>query len=211
MMQLGSIESWKGPGEQMSKTKTKGQSSISSRKLLKSLIMKRAKEYYHLLFIEKASNPKEVFRIANALIARNDISPLPEYSSLTELDNGFNNFFVDKISSIRDNIINTHFNGIQPTPVEPVSELDFPEMDSFHHISKKSVEELWAGSYAHYSTQINGWSDHPSDNMHHQCIFAVRWIFWKFEECTSQTIDKENGIGTFLSIFQPSQQLVICF
>ena len=81
-----------------------------------------------------------MFRIVNALLARNNISPLPEYSSLTELANGFNDFFIDKITGIRDNIISTHFNGIQPTPVEPVSELDFPEMDVFHHVSERSVE-----------------------------------------------------------------------
>ena len=75
--------------------------------------------------MEKASNPKEVLSIANALLARN---------------NSFNNFFVDKITSIRDNIISTHFSGIQHTPVEPVSELTFSEMDSFHGISKRSVK-----------------------------------------------------------------------
>ena len=82
-----------------------------------------------------------MFRIANALLARNNISPLPKCSSLTELANGFNDFFVDKVTIIRDNIINTHFNGTQPTPAEQISELDFPEMDSFHHASERSVKK----------------------------------------------------------------------
>ena len=82
-----------------------------------------------------------MFRITNALLARNNISPLLEYSSLTELSKRFNKFFVDKVTSIRDTIINTHFNGIQPTPVEPVSDLDFPEMDSFHCVSERSVKK----------------------------------------------------------------------
>ena len=34
-----------------------------------------------------------------------------------------------------------YFNGIQPIPVEPLSELDFPEMDSFHCVSERSVEK----------------------------------------------------------------------
>ena len=84
--------------------------------------------------MEKASNPKEVFNITNALLQRNNISPLSKCSSLTEFANGLNNFLVDKITSIRDNIINTHFNGIQSTPVEPVNELNLLEMDSFHGI-----------------------------------------------------------------------------
>ena len=134
-------------------------------KVTQVIIKKREKEYYHLLFLEKASNPKEVFRLTNALLARNNTSPLPECSSLTELANGFNNFFVDKITSIRDNIINTHFNGIQPTPVEPVWKSDFPEMDLFHCASEEecqrknksiTIQELQTGSFANYATQING-------------------------------------------------------
>ena len=89
-------------------------------KVTQIIIRKWEKEYYHLIFMEKASNPKEVFSIANALLARNNISPLPECSSLMEFANSFNNFFIHKITSIRDNIINAHFNGIQPTPPEPV-------------------------------------------------------------------------------------------
>ena len=133
-MQLEIIESWKEPGEQIIKNKDKWVAFNKQQKVTQAIIKKRENEYYHLLFLEKASNPKEVFRIAHALLARNNISSLPEFSSCTELANGFNNFFVDKITIIRDNIINTHFNGILPTPVKPVSELDFPEMDSFHHV-----------------------------------------------------------------------------
>ena len=58
-----------------------------------------------------------------------------------ELANSFNNFFVDIITNIRDNIINTHFNGIQPTPVEPVNEQIFTEMDSFHGILESNVKK----------------------------------------------------------------------
>ena len=101
------------------------------RKLTQDIIKKKEKEYYHQLFIEKATNPKEVFSIANALLARNNISPLPECSSLMELANDFNIFFADKIATIRDNIINTQFNGVKPTPVEPANESVTLEMNSF--------------------------------------------------------------------------------
>ena len=92
------------------------------RKLTQEIIKKKEKEYYHQLFIEKTTNPKEVFSIANALLARNSISPLPECSSLMELANDFNIFFAEKIATIRDNIINTQFNGVKPTAFEPVNE-----------------------------------------------------------------------------------------
>ena len=119
--------------------------------LLQVIIKKREKEYYHPLFLEKASNPKEVFRITNAMLARNNISPLPKCSSLTELANGLNDFFVDEITIIRDNIINTHFNGIQPTPVEPVSELDLSYVS-------KLVERFAANQLVDHVTQ-NGLSE----------------------------------------------------
>ena len=75
------------------KSKDKWAAFNKQRKVTKVIIKKREKEYYHLLFTEKASNPKEVFNITNALLARNNISPLPECSSLTEMANDFNNFF----------------------------------------------------------------------------------------------------------------------
>ena len=68
------------------------------RKLTQEIIKKKEKEYYHQLFREKATNPKEVFSIANALLARNSISLLSECSSLMELANDFNIFFAEKNS-----------------------------------------------------------------------------------------------------------------
>ena len=59
------------------KSKDKWAVFNEQRKVTQVIIKKREKEYYHLLFTEKASNPKEVFNITNALLARNNISPLP--------------------------------------------------------------------------------------------------------------------------------------
>ena len=52
-----------------------------------------------------------------------------------------NKFFVDKITTIRDNIINTHFNGIKPTPVKPVNESTISKMNSFQGILESDVEK----------------------------------------------------------------------
>ena len=52
-----------------------------------------------------------------------------------------NKFFVDKITTIRDNIINTPFNGIKPTQVEPVNESNISEMNSFQSILERDVEK----------------------------------------------------------------------
>ena len=80
---------------------------------------------------KKLQTLRKWFNITNAVLARNNISPLPECSSLTELANDFNKIFVDKITTIRDNIINTQFSGIKPTPVEPVNESSISEMTHF--------------------------------------------------------------------------------
>ena len=81
-----------------------------------------------------------MFNIATVLLTRKNISPLPECSSITELANDFNNFFVDKITTIRNNIINNQFNGIKPTPVEPVNEANISEMSSFQTILERDVK-----------------------------------------------------------------------
>ena len=81
-----------------------------------------------------------MFNIANALLAKKNISPLPECSSITELANDFNKCFVDKITTIRNNIINTQFNSITPTPIEPVNAANISEMSSFQSILERDVE-----------------------------------------------------------------------
>ena len=78
------------------KSKDKWAAFDKQRKITQVIIKKREREYYHLLFMENVSNPKEVFNIANALLARNNISPLPECSSITELANDFNKFLLIK-------------------------------------------------------------------------------------------------------------------
>ena len=78
------------------KSKVKWAAFDKHRKIIQVIIKKKEIEYYHLLFTEKASNPKEVFNITNALLARNNISLLPECSSITELGNDFNKFLLIK-------------------------------------------------------------------------------------------------------------------
>ena len=58
-----------------------------------------------------------------------------------ELANGFNIFSADKIATIRDNIINTQFNGTKPTPVEPVNESVTLVMNSFQSVLERDVEK----------------------------------------------------------------------
>ena len=58
-----------------------------------------------------------------------------------ELANDFNIFFADKIVTIKDNIINTQFNGVKPTSVEPDNDSVTLEMNSFHSVLERDVEK----------------------------------------------------------------------
>ena len=53
----------------------------------------------------------------------------------------FNIFFAGKIATIRDNIINTQFSGIKPTPVEPVNESVTLVLNSFQSVLERDVEK----------------------------------------------------------------------
>ena len=52
-----------------------------------------------------------------------------------------NIFFADKIATIRDNIINTQFNGIKPTAVESENESVTLVMNSFQSVLERDVEK----------------------------------------------------------------------
>ena len=58
-----------------------------------------------------------------------------------ELTNDCNILFADKIATIRDNIINTRFNGIKPTPVESENESVMLVMNSFQSVPEKDVKK----------------------------------------------------------------------
>ena len=150
---------------------------------------------------------------------RNNISLLSEYSSLTELANGFNDFFVDKTTSIRDNIINAHFNGIQPNPVEPESELDFPEMNLFHCVSERSVEkrinEIPTKSCKLDpvpTTLLKLMVEVITPMITH--IINVSLLSGEFsknlKDALLKLLIKKMGLEFFFKSFCPCQQLVIC-
>ena len=146
-----------------------------------------------------------MFNIANALLARKNISILPECSSITDLANDLNKFFVDKITTIRNNIITTQFNGIKPTPVEPVNEANISEMSSFQSILERDVErrirKLPSKSCEldpMLTTLLRSMVDVVTPVI--TCIINMCLLSGEFCQnlkiSTSQTINKEDRIGS---------------
>ena len=48
---------------------------------------------------------KAIFSMANKMLGKSSNTPLPDHEDLKDLANGFNNFFVDKISNIMRKLV----------------------------------------------------------------------------------------------------------
>ena len=68
-----------------------------------NLIRSAKKAYYHQQFEEIRYDSKKVFQLANKLLFREDLL-LPQNYSANALEEGSNNFFVDKIDKIMENL-----------------------------------------------------------------------------------------------------------
>ena len=57
-------------------------------------------EYFKSQIIEHHGDYKAIYRVANKLLCRNEVSPLPKTDDQAQLAEDFNNFFSDKIAKI---------------------------------------------------------------------------------------------------------------
>ena len=57
-------------------------------------------EYFKSQIIEHRGDYKAIYRIANKLLCRNEVSLLPKADDQAQLAEDFNNFFSDKIAKI---------------------------------------------------------------------------------------------------------------
>ena len=67
-----------------------------------ALIKHAKRNHYSDLFTAHAKNQKQLFQLADKLLHRNQVSPLPESTSDKSLANRFSTFFTEKIRKIRD-------------------------------------------------------------------------------------------------------------
>ena len=80
---------------------------------VKSMIEKTKRQFY-LAKIE-ASEQKSIFKLASTLLNKSTEIPLPLHDSAKELATHFNNFFVEKIINIREDLESVAFN-LKPLP-----------------------------------------------------------------------------------------------
>ena len=80
-----------------------------------SNLMDSAKQDYYLdCMKEHRFDTKAIFSMANKMLGKSINTPLPDHEDLTGLANGFNNFFVDKISNIMRNVVPMESNPTDP-------------------------------------------------------------------------------------------------
>ena len=105
-----------------------------------TLIGKSKVEHYKTLISEHQGDIKHLFRIVNSLLGKSSSSPLPSDKTSTELVGMFSDFFVEKITKIRNSI---------PTVPRPL-EADFPSnscrLMNFNLVLEEDVLKLITSS-----------------------------------------------------------------
>ena len=104
--------------------------------------MTQAKSDWYTNMIELNKNkPRNLWLSINKILHRSESSPLPDHSDLTALANKFGEYFIDKITKIRD-ILNSKIcsgNQIKPSYTPPT-------FCSFNPVSEDDVKKLIAAS-----------------------------------------------------------------
>ena len=73
----------------------------AQRRKVSNMLSLAKKDFYKTPLNQNKYNYKKIYGICNALLGRNQETPLPICNSTKELANNFNTFFVDKIQRIR--------------------------------------------------------------------------------------------------------------
>ena len=103
-------------------------------------LIKRAKRnHYSDLFTAHAKNQKQVFQLANKLLHRNQVSPLPESVSDDHLANQFSDFFTEKIKKIRDG-----FTLVDDWSCEPLK--THHQLTTFANVTEEEIGKILSDS-----------------------------------------------------------------
>ena len=113
------------------------------RQTVKKMIF-TAKSLFHTTQINKHSTDlKSLFRVTSSIMGMTKVTVLPKHDSLSALLDRFNEFFVQKIVKIRQNM-NQEDSTLSPyVPVgETVSSVTVPELSNFTPATMQEVEKL---------------------------------------------------------------------
>ena len=105
-------------------------SYIEQRNICAEMSKKKQREYYTDLLNNTNKDQKSLFKISKTLLGKKKQRVLPNHSNAIDLENEFNNYYIDKIDKIRetipviderDNYIQTNFDGIKLEDLKPTT------------------------------------------------------------------------------------------
>ena len=77
---------------------------MEARDMVNALIDQEKRNHYQSIIAENHGNTKQLFSVVHLLIGKSKTTPLPSNKSASELCSLFGDFFVEKISKIRNSI-----------------------------------------------------------------------------------------------------------
>ena len=93
---------------------------------------KKKKEDFSKMIAKAQGNPKTLYQFVNKELDRSQTKMLPEHTNISELTTKFNNFFVDKVNKIRENM---------STTFTPQFE-QLPQMKTMHEFRPSCLDEI---------------------------------------------------------------------
>ena len=112
---------------------------VQSRLSVNELSFQKRRTFYQNSISNSANSQKELYKVTNSLLDRNKKSVLPHTENPTSLANKFNNFFIEKIENIRNNLVapNNHF--VQRPATNNVN---LPSFSTFKPVSSEDVQKI---------------------------------------------------------------------
>jgi hypothetical protein len=123
---------------------------IDKRKLVNNVIRSSKTEYYKGLIEDHKGDTKKLYKITNELLGNKSESPLPSGEHKV-VANMFSDYFIDKITAIRDSIPSS-----QGQDVSPTSHTLLMQLDTFEAVSEQDIEKI-IRSCARKSCPLDPW------------------------------------------------------
>ena len=112
----------------------------AKRNLATNLMNRARTAYYKNLIDENSSDQKRLFKVAKQLMKQDTAVPFPPHSDPSVLANDFGNFFVEKITKIRDGFTECCDDCCQE-PVD-VTDSDQASLETFNVLSESDVRDI---------------------------------------------------------------------
>ena len=112
---------------------------VHSRSYVNQLSFEKRRSFYQNSISNSNNSQKDLYKVTNSLLDRNTKSVLPHTENPTSLANKFNNFFIEKIENIRNNLVAPNDYSVQRTVINNVN---VPSFSTFKPVSSEEVQKM---------------------------------------------------------------------